>query len=101
AHEDVPMASRKDKPTPPEKGQQPSRFTLDDIERAILGVKRAGLVVRSVEITATGSIKIEAGRPTEDIRYEVLTRRGTNKAIPISNAMSQRRVRGHDFHFVC
>jgi len=59
------MASRKDKPTPPEKGQQPSRFTLDDIERAILGVKRAGLVVRSVEITATGSIKIEAGRHKE------------------------------------
>lgn len=47
------MAPRKDKPTPPKKDQKLLRFTLDDIERAILGVERAGLVVRSVEITAS------------------------------------------------
>ena len=59
------MAPRKDKPTPQEKGQQPTRFTLDDIERAIKGVERAGLVVRGVEITVIGSIKIECMRDTK------------------------------------
>jgi hypothetical protein len=59
------MAPRKDKPTPKKRASNPARFTLDDIERAIKGVERAGLVVRGVEITATGSIKIECMRDTK------------------------------------
>jgi len=55
------MASRKDKPTPPEKGQQPSRFTLDDIERAILGVKRAGLVVAAWKSLLLVQSKLKLG----------------------------------------
>ena len=38
---------------------------MDDIVRAIDGVERAGYVVRSVEITASGSIKIETARDTK------------------------------------
>jgi len=38
---------------------------LADIERATEGVERAGLAVRSVEITASGSIKIETERDTK------------------------------------
>jgi hypothetical protein len=48
----------------PKKGKplQPStRFTADEIVRAIEAVERAGLQIRNVEITSTGSILITTG----------------------------------------
>jgi hypothetical protein len=46
------------------KSNQPKlaqRFTADEIVRAIDAVTAAGLTVHSVEITQSGSIKIETG----------------------------------------
>jgi hypothetical protein len=37
------------------------RFTADEIVRAIEAVERTGLAIRGVEITQSGSIKIETG----------------------------------------
>jgi hypothetical protein len=37
------------------------RFTADEIVRAIEAVEQTGLTVRGVEITQSGSIKIETG----------------------------------------
>jgi len=48
------------KPNQPKLAQ---RFTADEIVRAIDAVTKAGLTVQSVEITNSGSIKIETQSP--------------------------------------
>jgi hypothetical protein len=52
------------KTIPQKEDPQAQRFTPDDIVRAIEGVEKAGLEVRGVEITTSGSIKIVTGRVT-------------------------------------
>jgi len=43
------------------KNAEQPRFTADEIVRAIEAVEQTGLAVRGVEITQSGSIKIETG----------------------------------------
>jgi len=59
-------------PRKPRKSNRPtaSRFTPDDILRAIAGVEAAGLLVHEVEITPTGSIKIFTGPRSDSAARE-------------------------------
>jgi hypothetical protein len=47
------------------KNHGPLRFTPSDIVRAIAGVEAAGLPISAVEITPTGTIKINVGSRIE------------------------------------
>jgi hypothetical protein len=45
----------------PDQPKDAQRFTTDEIVRAIEAVEKTGLTVSGVEITQSGSIKIETG----------------------------------------
>lgn len=57
------MSARDDRLKKQQERREASRFTTDDIVRAIEAVEQAGQTVYGVEITAEGSIKISTTSP--------------------------------------